>query len=193
MFMLRFWTDCHPRIKKGRPPQRTTGVARAISSQPSVPKDASFSRGRPGKKSAMVTRNKGTVSTALHQKRLRILMSSALSSSSTATVRGSSAMPHFGQLPGASRTTSGCMGQVHSVLAAGASAVNDSSAIPHFGQLPGPTCRISGCMGQVNSAPSTIFSSSDSSWREGGPPPLADMYRSGLSRNFARQPALQNR
>ena len=35
-------------------------------------------------------------------------------SSAAVTVRGSSAMPQIGQVPGASRTISGCIGQVHS-------------------------------------------------------------------------------
>jgi hypothetical protein len=39
--------------------------------------------------------------------------------SSTVTVRGSSAMPQIGQLPGSARTISGCIGQVYSVLACG--------------------------------------------------------------------------
>ena len=34
-------------------------------------------------------------------------------------MRGSSAMPQIGQLPGSSRTISGCIGQVHSVLTTG--------------------------------------------------------------------------
>jgi hypothetical protein len=56
--------------------------------------------------------------------------------SSIVTVRGSSAMPQIGQLPGASRTISGCIGQVHSVFVTGAT-VSGSSAMPHFGQAPG--------------------------------------------------------
>ena len=153
MFRLRFTTDCQPRTKKGHPPHRTTGVASASPIQPSVAADARCSRKCPGKCSAMVRRNRGAVRTALTQKRLRMLSSSGLSSSAADAVRASRAMPHLGQLPGASRTTSGCMGQVHSVRAAGvAAAATGSRAIPHFGQLPGPACRTSGCMGQVNPA-----------------------------------------
>ena len=37
-------------------------------------------------------------------------------------------MPQIGQLPGASRTISGCIGQVHSVLVAGAAGTGGSSA-----------------------------------------------------------------
>ena len=59
---------------------------------------------------------KGIVSATATQKRRRMSRSSAFSSSPAVTVRGSNAMPHLGQLPGESCTTSGCMGQVHSVL-----------------------------------------------------------------------------
>ena len=38
--------------------------------------------------------------------------SSGLGGSSAVMVRGSSAMPQMGQAPGASRMTSGCIGQV---------------------------------------------------------------------------------
>jgi hypothetical protein len=59
-------------------------------------------------------------------------------------------MPQIGQLPGPSRTISGCIGHVYSIFVAGA-AETGSSAMPHFGQLPGPICRISGCIGHVYS------------------------------------------
>ena len=55
----------------------------------------------------------GTVSAVLTQKRRDMSRSSGLSSSSV-MFRGSSAIPQIGQLPGVSRTTSGCIGQVHS-------------------------------------------------------------------------------
>ena len=96
---------------------------------------------------AMIT--KGIVNTALIQKRRVMSLSSGFSSSSRVTVRGSKAMPHLGQLPGSSRTISGCMGQVYSVLVADAGIPSGSRAMPHFGQLPGPSRRISGCIGQV--------------------------------------------
>ena len=65
-------------------------------------------------------------------------------------VRGSRAMPQIGQLPGASRTISGCIGHVYSIFVAGA-AETGSKAMPHFGQLPGPCWRTSGCIGHVYS------------------------------------------
>lgn len=44
---------------------------------------------------------------------LRVMSLSSESSSSTCGVIGSSAIPHLGQVPGPSRTTSGCIGQVY--------------------------------------------------------------------------------
>jgi len=49
----------------------------------------------------------------VHQKRRRKSVSSGFSSSSRLGIIGSSAMPQIGQLPGASRTICGCMGQVY--------------------------------------------------------------------------------
>ncbi len=83
------------------------------------------------------------------QKRRVMSRSSGFSSPSSVTPkRGSSAMPQVGQVPGASRTISGCIGQVHSVFTGGAGETR-SSAIPHFGQEPGPEVLTSGCIGQV--------------------------------------------
>ena len=61
-------------------------------------------------------------------------------------------MPQIGHAPGASRTISGCIGQIHSVFV-WSSIDTGSSAIPHFGQAPAPACRISGCIGHVYSGP----------------------------------------
>ena len=44
--------------------------------------------------------------------------SSGFGSSAADGWRGSSAIPHSGQLPGLSERTSGCMGQVHCATAA---------------------------------------------------------------------------
>ena len=64
----------------------------------------------------MAIRINGAVSTALTQKRLVMSTSSEFSSPSSGAVivRGSSAIPQMGQLPGASRTISGCIGHVYS-------------------------------------------------------------------------------
>ena len=96
----------------------------------------------------MASTSSGTVNSPASQKRRDMSRSSALSSSSPAPARGSSAIPQIGQVPGASRTISGCIGQVHSALAAGRGDTA-SSAIPHFGQEPGWSTRTSGCIGQV--------------------------------------------
>ena len=96
----------------------------------------------------MAIANRGAVRAKLIQKR-RVMSRSSGLSSSTVTVRGSSAMPQIGQLPGSARTISGCMGQVYSVLLAGSAGDSGSSAIPHLGQGPGPICRTSGHMGQT--------------------------------------------
>ena len=48
----------------------------------------------------------------VHQKRRRKSISSGFSPSSRLGISGSSAMPHFGQAPGWSWRTSGCIGQV---------------------------------------------------------------------------------
>ncbi len=76
----------------------------------------------------------GTLKSAASQKRRVMSRSSVFSSSPVASI-GSSAMPHFGQLPGWSRTISGCIGQVHSV--AFGAGTTGSSAMPHVEQLPG--------------------------------------------------------
>ena len=75
--------------------------------------------------------------------------SSRLTGSSAVTVRGSSAIPQIGQVPGSLWTICGCIGQTHSVRMAAGVGATGSSAIPHFGQAPGLGWRTSGCIGQV--------------------------------------------
>ena len=137
--------------------------------------------GAPGSISIITIATRGTVSAAANQNRRVMSRSSGLSSLSTVTVRGSSAMPHFGQSPGSSRTTSGCMGQVHSVRVERAGTPLGSSAMPHDGQSPGPTCSTSGCMGHVNTVPAGSSCSS------------ALRFREGSAANFSRQRAEQKR
>ena len=96
----------------------------------------------------MAIAKSGAVSARLIQKR-RVMSRSSGLSSSTVTVRGSSAMPQIGQLPGSARTISGCIGQVYSVRLVVRVGDSGSSAIPHFGQGPGPNCRTSGHIGQT--------------------------------------------
>jgi hypothetical protein len=77
------------------------------------------------------------------------MLSSSGLAAATVTVRGSSAIPHFGQLPGSGRTTSGCIGQVYSVFVASAAGASGSSAMPHFGHAPGPSLLTSGSIGHT--------------------------------------------
>lgn len=93
-------------------------------------------------------RRKGTDNARLIRNR-RVMSTSSGFTSSAVTVRGSSAIPQMGQLPGSDRTISGCIGQVHSVRVAATAAVTGSSAIPHVVHVPGPICRTSGSMGHV--------------------------------------------
>jgi len=58
-------------------------------------------------------------------------------------------MPHFGQGPGLSWTTSGCMGQTYSVLVAGGAVGDLSSAMPHLGHAPGRSLLTSGSIGHM--------------------------------------------
>ncbi|OPY59772.1 MAG: hypothetical protein A4E57_04665 [Syntrophorhabdaceae bacterium PtaU1.Bin034] len=145
MFGLRLTTDCQPRTKKGQPPQRTTGVARASSIHPERVRGMAFT-GTSVTWGDIARMRRGMVRTRLTLKRRVMSINSGFSSSANG-VRGSRAMPHKGHAPGASRTISGCIGQVHSVF--GACGVTGSRAMPHFGQEPGSASRISGCIGQV--------------------------------------------
>ena len=54
----------------------------------------------------------GSVKARHTQNRRVIKTNSGFASSATEAVRGSKAMPQMGQVPGPSRTTSGCIGQV---------------------------------------------------------------------------------
>src|SRR5581483_623259 len=103
----------------------------------------------------MAITKSGAVRTTLIQKRRVMSVSSGLTSSSAVTRRGSRAIPQMGQLPGASRTISGCIGQVHSVLGRGAAGKAGSSAMPHFGQAPGFEDCTSGSIGQIHRSAAT--------------------------------------
>ncbi len=70
----------------------------------------------------MARRKRGAVRSKLPQKRRDMLSSSGFGSSSPLSdvVRGSSAMPQIGQLPGPRCMIWGCIGQVYSVTPSGA-------------------------------------------------------------------------
>src|SRR5437764_1104287 len=66
-----------------------------------------------GSISLIAISSSGSDNTTLTQNRRVISTSSGFFPSARVTVRGSSAIPQIGQEPGASRTISGCMGQVY--------------------------------------------------------------------------------
>ncbi len=113
MFGLRFTIECQPRTKNGRPLQRTTGVAKTSSIHPRSVGECIRSSGRPGMYSRIAIRTSGIVRTTPIRNRRVMSASSTFSTSSVAPAIGSRAMPQIGQLPGPSRTTSGCIGHVH--------------------------------------------------------------------------------
>jgi hypothetical protein len=141
--------DCQPRTKNGHAPQSTTGVARISSIHAILAPPSSAWSGILGSRSDMLIRKTMLAGPTDTQNRRCMAMSSVFGFSSASTVRGSSAIPHIGQAPGASRTICACMGQTYSVFVDRATAAG-SSAIPHFGQLPGSLARTSGCIGHTN-------------------------------------------
>ena len=112
MLRLRVTMDRQPRTKNGQPPHSTTGADSrscvhrlAVGFSPAANVGATIS--------TVASPKIGSVSARLTQKRRVMPTSSALGPSSAAvTSRGSSAMPHFGQLPGPTCRTSGCIGHV---------------------------------------------------------------------------------
>jgi len=150
MLRLRLTSDAQPRWKIGQPPHSTTGVASANSSHCSATIEIDSGMACGSRSVPIAMTNTGKASAALTQKRRVMSFNSALSSAGA--LRGSSAIPQIGQLPGSLRTTSGCIGQVYST-APGAGGDSGSSAMPHFGQFPGAGWRISGCIGQVYITP----------------------------------------
>src|SRR5438874_1743394 len=109
MFGLARTTDSQPRAKNGQPPHSTTGVASASWRRATTRGSIACGAAMP----PIARPRSGRVSSALHTRRRVIAASSGLSPSAL-TARGSSAMPHTGQEPGSSRTTSGCIGQTYS-------------------------------------------------------------------------------
>ena len=103
--------DATARSKNGQPAHSTTGVARPNCSQLKMFMPKTSCRCIPGSISAMVINKSGKLSTTLNLKRRVISLSSLVSSSALASL-GSKAMPHLGQVPGPTCSTSGCIGQV---------------------------------------------------------------------------------
>jgi hypothetical protein len=101
-------------------------------------------------------------------------------------------MPQIGQAPGASRTISGCIGQVHSTRVAATTGSSGSSAMPHFGQAAAFSLRTSGSIGQTHVVPAGAS----------GAPSCASIaacfasrasQRAGSAANFVRHDAQQKR
>src|SRR5436309_2184742 len=136
MFGLARTTDSQPRAKNGQPPHSTTGVASASWRRATTRGSIACGAAMP----PIARPRSGRVSSALHTRRRVIAASSGLSPSAL-TARGSSAMPHTGQEPGSSRTTSGCIGQTYSP-APGAAVTR----MPHDGSrsFPGAAARRTG-------------------------------------------------
>jgi len=109
MFGLRFRTEAKARAKNGAAPQSTTGLASPSSSQLIDP------GGCQPNISPIATARSASVNGADTSSRRCMSTSSGLAGASSVAIRGSSAMPQMGQLPGASRTICGCIGQTHSV------------------------------------------------------------------------------
>src|ERR1700735_1242110 len=116
MFSFRRTIEATPRSKNGQPPHKTTGVESANSIQVISRMERKCCRGLPGIKSDIAIRKIGVVSATLAQKWRVMEISSAFGGSARVAVRGSSAIPQIGHVPGASRTISGCIGQTYSVI-----------------------------------------------------------------------------
>jgi len=111
MFGLRFASESRKRTKNGQPPHNTTGVASASSSQDRILAGTMWRSA--GNIPPIASTSSGAVTTALTQNLRVMSTSSGLGSPSADATRGSSAMPQIGHAPGALRTISGCIGQVH--------------------------------------------------------------------------------
>ncbi len=108
MLGLRLRMDCAQRWKNGQAAHNTTGVLSTSSIQVRAAGDSAW-KYWPNIASTSVA----TLSGRVHQKRRRKSVSSGFSPSSSEGIIGSSAMPQIGQVPGPSRTISGCIGQVY--------------------------------------------------------------------------------
>jgi hypothetical protein len=114
MFGLRLTIEAQPRSKKGQPAQSTTGVEKTSAIQLLTCGSIRPPSPMPRSMSPIASRKTGSPSAAPIQKRRVMSTSSGFGRSSSVAVRGSSAMPQIGQLPGPFLTISGCMGHVYS-------------------------------------------------------------------------------
>jgi hypothetical protein len=146
MLGLRKRNELRARSKKGSPHQTTIGLASANSIHATRSALTAWASGVAMWAMAIV--NRGTPNQSDTFNRRLMSWSSGFPGAAADTLRGSSAIPQIGQLPGSSRTTSGCIGQTYSVLVVGSSIVSGSNAMPQTGQMPGPSCLTSGSIGQ---------------------------------------------
>src|SRR6185437_9945408 len=112
MFSERLRKDVHARAKNGQPAHSTTGVLRTNSSQTAMRYGNKACQLIPGTCADISQRTRGAVSAVPTQKRRVMSRSSGLPEGCAVGCNGSSAMPQIGQLPGAARRISGCIGQV---------------------------------------------------------------------------------
>ena len=106
----RFLTESQPRRKNGAAAHRMIGVARANSMNEASGCPIQSLTGR-STNSPMVRTISGMAAAALIH--IRRVKSASSGLGPPVGSIGSSAMPQIGQLPGASRTICGCIGQVH--------------------------------------------------------------------------------
>jgi hypothetical protein len=85
-----------------------------------------------------------------HQRRRDMSTSSGFGASSSETVRGSSAIPQIGHVPGTARTISGCIGQMNSVFSLDA---GDAGALA---AASGEGCAVVSARGSRNFAGSAM-------------------------------------
>ena len=104
-------SDAQPRSSSGQPAQSTTGVEKARPIQLQTHVDAA-AQAHAEHHVAHGQHEHGETERSPDHIRRVMSASSGFGASSSVMVRGSRAMPQIGQAPGASRTTSGCIGQV---------------------------------------------------------------------------------
>ena len=108
MFGFPVRIESMQRRKNGAAAHNTTGVASTSSNHVRTVLETAGARRCP----AMPEIATRIVSGSVHQKRRRKSTISGFSPSSSDGITGSSAMPQIGQLPGALRRISGCIGHV---------------------------------------------------------------------------------
>ena len=112
MLGLRLTSEFQARRKKGSAAHSTTGVASTSSIHVARGSPIQSRTGRLIIGPMLMTSSGSDKAALIQRRRVKSINSGFGPSSAAGTPIGSSAMPHFGQSPGWSLTTSGCMGQV---------------------------------------------------------------------------------